>query len=1745
MAYSPLYQDDLLQPILHGNVTSVPDPPSKLLKIYLASIKSEFEQERRHLHDVVLPELQRHCTANGIDVELLDCQQGNDVDSTLDPNLFHQELQEIEECHRLSFGCFFLCLVGSKYKPYPLPKSVEATEYSAIYEAAAEAGLDTSTLDQWYAVNNNIVPAAYVLQSIHSKYKKWSVRRSYNCNRIQQDSDVRGWIDEQKQLSTIFRYGARIAKDEERISEEVYRKYSLSGVHAQLLHALKLSNTAQHRILCIVRQFEDLQDDNSEEESFNGLQSLIDDIVISVNRRNTHYFSVNAQDRFINPEKEEHARYLEKFGEVIVNCLKTMIDETTAITPNWDTFPPHVRKAVQEVVRESQTHLCNSRRYLKVLGVSQSLDSDYGPLLQIQQLVLGEEERLRHTPIIIYGKEGCGKSTLLSRVFMYTTEWIGSDVVRIIRHVGHSPCSTFTPELLRNLCLHISLVFGFEITPHHYSYELGKLSIWFQDLLKMVETTTSDLIIVLDDLHELRSATNNQAAILGWLPWNLPSNVHIVCSVAEESSNVLSLLKSRLSSADAYVYLSSLSTTSASSMLQSNLKDDRYALTPEQWKEVKRRLPEHFICPLYVKLLSHQAKKWTSWKDIQDSDVPQTLEQLTFSILKDIEDKHGTVPVRKIACYLTCTNFGLRELEILELLSSLEYQGPPCSNYEDNRKADFSSTVWLGIKNDMRVLLKEYYVDNRPYFHWSHRSITNGVKQRYLSDPENARMCHVDLSSAFHLGYLMQKEEKVKTSGNVLVLEDSMKLKKKDDWSDMLREVDELWIHLLLSGDYQKLKTDAICNFDFLLSAVKGASISYVRSLLEIVRCKFLDWEVEVLYQMTKLSVDVLSQDPQQLATEILNWIKPFSDGTSEILNKLVENALNWCNNYTSQLLIPLTNWLNLVLPPQATILNCPKQITHMVTTPDSQYIICSTQENSLQMYHLASKNDVRSFDGHKDTINCMYMSVSGRLFASGSKDFDVIIWETSSGKIKHRLNHHASEVLSVTINHAETIVISGSETGVVIVAKLTTGEVIRRMECHKGAVTCISFNSEDDIFATGSYDRTICVWSLDDFLLLNTINISSSVSKMNISSDSTFLLVACTDNTVHVKSLTTGSDIHCLVGYSDSVTSLCFARDNCRCVIGCSNGKCYVFDIHSAQLLQTLSAHVDPVTDILSQDQDRFLITAGGCKVVVWNFYRKTDMGPKPKSRKLKNHREAITCLAVSRDGCMAVTGSRDGLVNIWQLCTSELHNSLQGHAGAITCVAFAPNGLFAVSSAEDLTLRVWGLTLGLVVSTFKEHQYKIIAVAVTSDSRRVLSVDIQGNHRVWQADSGVQLMMANKAHNQVTLHANMVFAIGGKNDNSLRFWPVTDMDSEKAVSHSDVILCYTVTYDCQTTVTGSQDMSLKVWEVATAKLTQVLVGHEQPVTCVAVAPYSPSLVVSGSMDCNLIVWDMNTGNDTFTLRGHREGVKSVKLTLDGNVAISGSDDNTIQLWNVQTGLRIAMLDMHMSFVNMVTPLNISHLVMQLTNNQLLSILRLHNNPSKGLILDLPPGTPVTEEAKTPSHSWRGVVPKRVLLRGNLKREQSFDSFYWDMRSASPKHDIAASLEDFRRVPSPFGSREHLHLAGTVWDGSIGRRNVPLGEGLALQPKPKLPKHKILKKQQSMFACFPEYTQHQLPPQLLSPQALSKEVDRKLDFLPRSQRLTHAESLSRTGSIEEPPEFNSGEGDGYAVRQSAVCSIV
>jgi WD40 repeat protein len=64
----------------------------------------------------------------------------------------------------------------------------------------------------------------------------------------------------------------------------------------------------------------------------------------------------------------------------------------------------------------------------------------------------------------------------------------------------------------------------------------------------------------------------------------------------------------------------------------------------------------------------------------------------------------------------------------------------------------------------------------------------------------------------------------------------------------------------------------------------------------------------------------------------------------------------------------------------------------------------------------------------------------------------------------------------------------------------------------------------------------------------------------------------------------------------------------------------------------------------------------------------------------------------------------------------------------------------------------------------------------------------------------------------------------------------------------------------------------------------------------------FSPDgrLLASGSDDKTIKLWEVASGSLVRTLSGHTNDVRSVAFSPDGRLLASGSDDKTIKLWDI-----------------------------------------------------------------------------------------------------------------------------------------------------------------------------------------------------------------------------------------------------
>jgi WD40 repeat protein len=155
------------------------------------------------------------------------------------------------------------------------------------------------------------------------------------------------------------------------------------------------------------------------------------------------------------------------------------------------------------------------------------------------------------------------------------------------------------------------------------------------------------------------------------------------------------------------------------------------------------------------------------------------------------------------------------------------------------------------------------------------------------------------------------------------------------------------------------------------------------------------------------------------------------------------------------------------------------------------------------------------------------------------------------------------------------------------------------------------------------------------------------------------------------------------------------------------------------------------------------------------------------------------------------------------------------------------------------------------------------------------------------------------------------------GSDDTSIKIWNLSDRQELRTLKgHTDWVYSVAISPDGQTIVSGSKDNTVKVWDLNTGRKLHSLKGHTSYVDTVAISPDGQKLV-SGSYDKTIAIWNLKTGEELRTLKGHAAEVLSVAISPDGLRLASGSTDRTIKLWNFNTGQEIFTIRGHTGDVN------------------------------------------------------------------------------------------------------------------------------------------------------------------------------------------------------------------------------------
>ncbi len=121
---------------------------------------------------------------------------------------------------------------------------------------------------------------------------------------------------------------------------------------------------------------------------------------------------------------------------------------------------------------------------------------------------------------------------------------------------------------------------------------------------------------------------------------------------------------------------------------------------------------------------------------------------------------------------------------------------------------------------------------------------------------------------------------------------------------------------------------------------------------------------------------------------------------------------------------------------------------------------------------------------------------------------------------------------------------------------------------------------------------------------------------------------------------------------------------------------------------------------------------------------------------------------------------------------------------------------------------------------------------------------------------------------------------------------------ESSRWSAHSGWVTAVTMSRDGQTLVSGAEDGSLFLWDLAGHQVGQ-LVGHTARVTDLAVVP-STGYLISGSTDGTLIFWDLGKQKQLANINPTNSAVTSIAVAANSSRAVTGHQNGRVVLWDL-----------------------------------------------------------------------------------------------------------------------------------------------------------------------------------------------------------------------------------------------------
>ena len=296
---------------------------------------------------------------------------------------------------------------------------------------------------------------------------------------------------------------------------------------------------------------------------------------------------------------------------------------------------------------------------------------------------------------------------------------------------------------------------------------------------------------------------------------------------------------------------------------------------------------------------------------------------------------------------------------------------------------------------------------------------------------------------------------------------------------------------------------------------------------------------------------------------------------------------------------------------------------------------------------------------------------------------------------------------------------------------------------------------------------------------------------------------------------------------------------------------------------------------------------------------------------KQLKGHIGMVTVVACGYE--RIVSGGSDATVRAWNLSSLKKKGVYEDHDDVVKAVAV--HNKFVASSADDGTVKLWTTKKGKCKVTLNTStNLAADALTLTSDGS-VLICASDRTIQVWDISSmkdGATPCVANVQSGNEGRIVSMAlagrFLFTGSEDHTIRMWDMTTLEHVTTLEgHRNWVFCMALAPSRDELITGSEH--LKVWDISKMAKGKVKCTttkespHDCPsVQCMAVSE-DDRYLVTGSMDGFVRVWELKLKKKSepeVSLENRTKFIFSIAFAMSGNIRriMTADRDGSVKVW-------------------------------------------------------------------------------------------------------------------------------------------------------------------------------------------------------------------------------------------------------